>query len=226
MPEREAKELLRQAGVDVPEGRTVRDEQDVLAALDELGGTIALKVSARDLRHKSDRGALALGLDSAYSALAAYGRLASVAFEYGGTVLAEEMVPPGVELLISATTDAVVPAVVVGLGGIWTEVLSDVAVVPLPASAARIERALRALRGAPLLFGGRGQRPVEVGAASRLAQRVGELLLEASLKLVELNPVLVGEHGAVAVDTVVRRHGRPAPAGAVAGEPEAVRSTM
>ena len=225
IPDREAKELLRHAGVEVPEGRLVRDEQDVLAALEELGGRIALKVSAHDLRHKSDRGALALGLDSARSALAAYGRLSSLASEYGGTVFAEEMIQPGVELLIAATADAVVPAVVVGLGGIWTEVLSDAAVVPLPASAARIERALRSLRGAPLLFGGRGQRPVEVGAASRLAQRVGELLLEAPLELVELNPVLVGEHGAVAVDTIVRRRGRPALTGPVAGQTEAITST-
>ena len=64
------------------------------------------------------------------------------------------MAAPRVELIVAARTDAVVPALVIGLGGIWTEVLSDVAILPLPASAARIERALRSLRGAPLLTGG------------------------------------------------------------------------
>ena len=67
---------------------------------------------------------------------------------------AERMVAPGVELLVAATTDGVVPALVLGLGGIWTELLADVVVIPLPASPARIERAMSTLRGAPLLRGG------------------------------------------------------------------------
>jgi acetate---CoA ligase (ADP-forming) len=80
-----------------------------------------------------------------------------------------------------------------------------VAIVPLPARAARIERALRTLRGAPLLMGGRGTAPVDVAAVARLAERVGEVLVEESLELIELNPVVVRPDGAVAVDAVVRR---------------------
>jgi acyl-CoA synthetase (NDP forming) len=126
--------------------------------------------------------------------------------QFGGAVLAERMVVPGVELIVGARADAVVPAVLVGLGGVWTEVLDDVAIVPLPADAARIERALRALRGAPLLTGARGSAPVDLAAVARMAQRVGELLLEESLEVVELNPVLAGPAGAVAVDAAARRH--------------------
>jgi hypothetical protein len=225
MSELEAKQLLKGAGLDVAESRTVRDEPDLAAAFAQLGSRIALKVSAGHLRHKSELGALALGLDSVRSALAAFGRLSALASEYGGNVLAEEMIDPGVELLVAARADAVVPAVVIGMGGMWTEVLADVVVVPLPAPAASIERALRSLRGAPLLFGGRGQPPVDVGALSRLAQRTGEVLLEASLTLVELNPVVVGEERAVAVDAVVRRHGQPVTAATVIGAREAIRST-
>ncbi|MBV8941773.1 MAG: acetate--CoA ligase family protein [Solirubrobacterales bacterium] len=223
--ESESKELLRGAGIDVVAGRVVRDEQDVAAAVTELGGRIALKVSAVGLRHKSELAALALGLDSVDRAVVAHRRLSALAAECGGTVLAEEMIEPGVELLVAATVDAVVPAVVIGMGGMWTEVLTDVVVVPLPASAARIERALRSLRGAPLLFGERGQPPVDVEALSRLAERTGEALLEASLALVELNPVLVGERGAVAVDAVVRRRGPALSATTVPRGLEAVQST-
>ncbi len=205
LAENEAKELLRHAGIAVAEGRVVRGERDVVLALDELGGRIALKVSAPDLRHKSELGAVLLGIASADQAIGAYLRLAAIAAEYGGTVTAESMVPPGLELLIAAKSDAVVPAVVLAMGGLWTEVLSDVAIVPLPASAARIARALHGLRGAPALFGGRGQQPLDVDAVSLLAQRAGEVLVEASLELVELNPVVVAERGAVAVDAVVRR---------------------
>jgi succinyl-CoA synthetase beta subunit len=103
-------------------------------------------------------------------------------------------------------------------------VLADVVIVPLPASASHVERALRELRGARLLFGGRGQPPVDVGALSRLAQRMGEVLLEASLALVELNPVLVDERGAVAVDAVMRRRA-PSGARASAVDEEAVQYT-
>ncbi len=230
MPERESKELLEGAGIEVAESRVVSDEQDVAAALSELGGRIVLKVSASTLRHKSELGALALGLDSVQSALVAYERLSALAASCDGTVMAEQMVSQGTELLVTATADAVVPAVVIGMGGIWTETLADAAVVPLPASAARIEEALGTLRGAPLLFGGRRQPPSDVGAAARLAQRAGELLLESALEFVELNPVIVGERGAVAVDALVRRRGRPPAAAAVSdarGDEarEAVQST-
>jgi hypothetical protein len=129
-----------------------------------------------------------------------------LAAEHAGTIMVERMALPGVELIVAAHTDGVVPALVVGLGGIWTELYDDVAVLPLPAGAGRIERALAALRGAPLLFGGRGRPGADVSAAATLAARVGAVLLERSLATVECNPVLVagpGE-GAVAVDAAIR----------------------
>ena len=64
-------------------------------------------------------------------------------------VLVEQMAPPGAELLVAARADAVVPCLVVGAGGIWTEALDDAAVVPLPATPERVEAALRSLRAAP-----------------------------------------------------------------------------
>jgi acetate---CoA ligase (ADP-forming) len=97
-----------------------------------------------------------------------------------------------------------VPALVVGLGGMWTEIHDDAAIVPLPASPERVERALRSLRGAPLLTGGRDRAPLDLSAVAGLATTVGGLLLDRGLSLIELNPVLVYERGAVAVDAVVR----------------------
>lgn len=204
LPEHSAKQLLRDAGIVIPNGRVVSDEEDAAQALFELGGRIALKVSAPGLLHKSELGALALGIQSRTELIAAYGSLSAIARDCGGVVLAEQMVPPGAELFVAVTADAVVPALILGIGGIWTEILRDAAIVPLPASAARIEQALRSLRGAPLLFGGRGQGALDVGAASRLAQRAGELLCGGPLQALELNPVMVGEHSAVAVDAAVR----------------------
>ena len=222
LSEHDAKELLRGAGVEVVEGRLVGSEEDALLALSELGGHIALKLSAPGIQHKSDVGAIELGLRSEAEVRSAFARLAAVGGGTTASLLAERMASPGVELIVAARADAIVPALVVGLGGIWTEVLTDVAIVPLPASSARIEAALRSLRGAPLLTGGRGTVPLDLASVSRLAERVGEVLVEESLELIELNPVFVGPGGSVAVDaTASRRVPVAGPGGAAASDPAA-----
>jgi hypothetical protein len=92
---------------------------------------------------------------------------------------------------------------------VWTEVVRDAVVVPLPADAQRVERALRSLRAAPLLSGGRNGAALDVSGAAELAARVGALLLEQGLELIELNPVIVSSRGAVAVDALVRTGAGP-----------------
>jgi hypothetical protein len=115
------------------------------------------------------------------------------------------MARPGGELLVAARSDAIVPVLVVAVGGLWTELLDDVQIVPLPAEPERVEAAMRRLRAAPLLAGGRGRQPRDLPAAARLASAAGALLLESGLELLELNPVLVYERGALVVDAAARR---------------------
>jgi acetate---CoA ligase (ADP-forming) len=214
LPEHEAKELLRAAGVAVPDGFTVHGEDDAVAAWRELDGPVALKLSARvsgtAFLHKTELAGVALALDSEGDVRGAHRAMRALAAAHDGVLLIERMAAPGVELIVAAHTEGIVPALVVGLGGIWTELLRDVAVIPLPADASRIERAIATLRGAPLLLGGRGRPSLDVPAAARLAARVGALLLERGLATVECNPVLVGElaAGAVAVDAAIRTGGR------------------
>jgi len=216
LPEHEAKELLRAAGVAVPDGRVVSDEDDAVAAWRELDGPVALKLSAARVQHKTELGGVALGLGSEPDVRRAHRTICGLADAHDGVVLVERMAPPGVELIVAAHTEGIVPALIIGLGGIWTELLRDVAVIPLPADAPRIERAMATLRGAPLLLGGRGGAGgsvTDVPAAARLAAQVGELLLERGLAAVECNPVLVAETasthaaGAVAVDAAIRTGG-------------------
>jgi acetate---CoA ligase (ADP-forming) len=204
LAEHEAKDLLREAALPVVEGHLVAGEDDAVAALEELGGSLALKLSGAGLLHKSELGGLALDLRSEDDVRDAHRRLAALEVE-GTAVLAERMSPAGVELLVSARTDAVVPALVVGLGGIWTEAFDDVAIVPLPASPERVEAALRGLRGATLLTGGRGRPPVDLAAVAALAAAVGALVLESGLQLIELNPVMAHATGSLVVDAIARR---------------------
>ncbi|MEO8093101.1 MAG: acetate--CoA ligase family protein [bacterium] len=82
--------------------------------------------------------------------------------------------------------------------------------MPLPAGPERVEQALRSLRGAPVLTGGRGRAAVDLAAAARIASQAGELLIERDLALIELNPVTVHAAGAIALDATVRTAGSSA----------------
>jgi acetate---CoA ligase (ADP-forming) len=205
LDEIESKELLRAAGIAVPDGKVVTSEDECGAAVAELGGPVALKLASARLHHKSEVGALRLDLRTTDEARAAYRGLSALPGAAGGRILVERMAPPGVELLIAARADAVVPALAIGLGGIWTEALDDVAIVPLPADAERVQDAILSLRGAPALAGGRGRQAVDIPAAATLAAAIGSLLLESGLDLLELNPVVVHPKGCVAVDALGRR---------------------
>jgi succinyl-CoA synthetase beta subunit len=169
----------------------------------EPGTTVVAKLSHPDVQHKSDIGGLALGLGSPEDVRHQAERILSLMPD--AALLVEQMSSPGVELLVAARRDGVVPTLVVALGGIWTEVIKDAAVVPLPADPARVRDALRSLKGAALMTGGRGSTAVALDAAAELASRVGEILLAEDLSLVELNPVVVTSDTATALDAVIRR---------------------
>jgi hypothetical protein len=185
--------LLRAAGVAVVDGRVVAGEDDAAAALAELGGRVAVKLSSPELRHKTQAGALALDVAAEPDVRAAYRALAGR--NGSSAVLIERMAAPGVELIVAVRRDAVVPVLVVGLGGVYAEALDDVAVVPLPATPERVRAKLQQLRGAGLLAG------ADLSAAARLAAALTEI---PGLELIECNPVLVHEQGAVVVDALAK----------------------
>jgi succinyl-CoA synthetase beta subunit len=170
---------------------------------------LVVKVSAPGLLHKSEVGALALDLRTDDDVRAAVSRLLSspAAALPGAVLLVEEMAAPGVELVVAATRDGVVPALLIGFGGIWADVLDDVVVVPLPADPDRVITAIRSLRGATILTGGRGRPPLDLAAVGEIAHRIGELLLDGGFSLIEVNPLIVSADGsgAVAVDALARR---------------------
>ncbi|GES11005.1 hypothetical protein Amac_046020 [Acrocarpospora macrocephala] len=198
--EHEAKEMLVGRGLAVPRGRVVRDVDDAMRVAGELGGPVALKVSSPFIQHKSDISALVLGVEGD-AVREAYRRVEGL----GGVVLVEEMVSPGVEVLIAVRRDGVVPVLVVALGGVWVEIFDDVVLIPLPADADRVEQAVRRLRAAPLLVGGRGRPASDIRALAEVAATVGAMALEEGLDLVELNPVFVHPDGVTVIDAVIRR---------------------
>ena len=104
-----SKELLRASGIPVPPGRVVADADSAASAAEDLGWPVALKLSSPAIQHKSEAGAIALGLTDPAGVLAAAERLLALPAAAGAELLIESMAAPGVELLVAARADAVVP---------------------------------------------------------------------------------------------------------------------
>ncbi|MDQ2622540.1 MAG: acetate--CoA ligase family protein, partial [Actinomycetota bacterium] len=202
--EAETKSLLFERDIPVPHGGTATDFDSCLAIAERLEWPLALKLSGSGIQHKSDIGAIRLNLRNALDLEQACADLLDLPQASDAVLLVETMAGPGVELIVSARTGAVVPALVIGLGGVWAELLDDVAVVPLPATKLRIQEAIGGLRGAGLLTGARGEAPADLDALAGLAEGTARLLIEEDLTLVELNPVIATPGGVVAVDALAR----------------------
>lgn len=204
--EAEAKRLLREEGLAVPAGGEASDAEGAVALAREIGFPVALKLSSPALLHKSEAGALTLDLGDEEAVREAARALLTLPAAAEATLLIERMVEPGVELFLAARRDGVVPVLAAGLGGVWAELLDDVRLVPLPASPERVERALRGLRAAPLLTGARGREPLDLRPAARFGSRLGEILVEHRLDLLEVNPAaLIEGESCLALDAVARR---------------------
>jgi acetate---CoA ligase (ADP-forming) len=193
-----ARRLLAAAGIPLAPAREVGSAVEALAVARELEYPVALK--ATEPLHKSDAGGVALGIAGPDELAAAFERMAAIP----GRRSVERMVvlDGGVELLIGVRRDARFgPVLAVGLGGVWAEVLDDVAVGLAPIDERGTLALLRSLRGASLLDGGRGREPLDLAAAARAA--AGLSLLAAAhpeLAAIEVNPLLVGADGAVGLD--------------------------
>ncbi|WP_211318749.1 acetate--CoA ligase family protein [Nocardioides silvaticus] len=195
-----ARALFADAGIAFPAAVSVTDVAGLEAALDRLRFPLVLKATGR--LHKSEDGGVVLGLADRAAVRAAYDDL--VARLAPPTVTVEEMadVRDGVELIVGSVRDPKFgPVVMVGLGGVFAEVLADTACAIAPVSVAAARQLLLSLQGAPLLLGARGRTPVDLDALAEVVARVAGLAAaHPELVELELNPVLAGPSGALALD--------------------------
>ena len=202
----QARQLLAAAGVQFAPWEVADDRATALAAAQRIGATVALKSAAADVVHKSDLGCVALGLEGDAAVGAAYDRIVANAVGAGsatpGTVLVERMTAGITEVLIGVKQDAVFgPMLLVGLGGIWVEVLGDVAMRLCPVSESEAHAMFGELRGAALLTGGRGRPAADVAALAAMASCVSHFAARTpGLLELDLNPVMAMGAGALAVD--------------------------
>ena len=205
----EVERLLRCWGIPVVESRLVTSARAAGRAAAELGGQVALKGVVPGLVHKSDVGAVRLGLTGPTAVSRAARELARRLAEAGTPVAGfhvQRMAPAGTELIVGAVGDpAFGPLVSCGAGGMPAELLGDVQVRLAPLGVREADAMLRALRTFPLLDGYRGRPPADLGSLRDLVLRVAALAAtHPAVAELDLDPVIATPGGALVVDARVR----------------------
>jgi acetate---CoA ligase (ADP-forming) len=194
--------LLRDYGIPVAQARAADSADAALAAAAAIGYPVVLKTAEPGVAHKSDAGGVLLGIRDPAALAAGYADLAA---RLGPRVLVCRAVAPGTELSAGIVTDGDLgPLVVVGAGGVLVEHLADRAVALPPVDAAQARRMLSRLRVSRLLAGFRGRPPADLDAVAAAITGVSAIASElgAGLAALDINPVICGPAGAVAVDVL------------------------
>jgi acyl-CoA synthetase (NDP forming) len=215
LSEFDSKALLREAGMALPDEVLVTKRDELDAAIARVGFPLVMKIQSRDIPHKSEVGGVRINIATKGEAFSSYQILLDSARKHRPDaaiqgVLVGPMAKKGVEIIVGTMTDATFgPMIMVGLGGITTELFRDVIYRPAPVSAAEAAAMLAELKAAPLLNGFRGAAKADSAALSQLISQVSVLAagLREQVSEIEINPVLVHPvgQGVTVVDALVAR---------------------
>jgi acetyltransferase len=203
LSEADSKALLRDAGIALPEEVLVSERDALDAAIARVGLPLVMKIQSPDIPHKSEVGGVRVNIATKGEAFIAYQALLDDARKQrpGAAiqgVLVCPMAKKGVEIIIGTLCDATFgPMVMVGLGGITTELFKDVIYRPAPVGAAEAAGMLAELKAAPLLSGFRGAARADIPALSQLISQISTLAAASrdQISEIEINPVLVHPEG-------------------------------
>ena len=215
LSEYDSKRLLSLYGVPTAREGLARSEGEAVEAARSIGYPVAAKICSSDITHKTEAGGVKLGIRDDDSLIAAYREILENARSHNPAavvdgVLIQEMIPAGVETIVGVTRDPQFgPAVLFGLGGIFTEVLRDTSLRLAPLSRTDAEEMVREIKGLPLLEGSRGRPKADVGALVEVLLSVSRLIvdLEDSVQALDINPLIVLPQGmgARAADALIVR---------------------
>ncbi len=214
LSEHASKQILAMYGVRSSRDALCASAAQAVAAAKRVGFPVVMKVSSPALTHKSDLGLVRVGVGTARDVRSVYDELMAKARRAAGKrgavdgVLVCETVTGGVETVVGVSQDPLFgPVVMVGLGGVFVEVLRDVTFRVPPFGRDEAERMVRELQGYPLLEGARGAKPADVGALVEVIMQVQRLAMDLAgdVREVDINPLIVRPRGAVALDALVVR---------------------
>ncbi len=210
LTEVEAKQVLKEAGVNVVDSLLAKSKDDAQRIADELGYPVVLKIVSPDIVHKSDIGGVKLGLADRDAVAAAYEEVISAAKKaspganvHGVSV--QPMAKEGLEIIVGMTKDPQFgPVLMFGLGGVLVEVLKDVAFRIVPLTRRDATQMIHEIKGYPLLEGYRGQEPANVPMIEDTILKVsGFVEQHPEIKELDLNPIFAYKDGLAAVDARV-----------------------
>jgi acyl-CoA synthetase (NDP forming)/GNAT superfamily N-acetyltransferase len=206
LPAADTGELLRCYGVPVVDGRFATGAETAAEAAAALGGHVALKAEVPGLVHKSDAGAVELGLHGPAEVRRALRRLEGRFGDRMSGVLVQPMISGGTEVIVGVVQEPVFgPLVVFGLGGLTTDVHGDHAARLAPLTDADADDLIQAVRAAPVLLGHRDRPAADIGALRDTLLRVSRLATDLpQVAELDLNPVIARPDGVFAVDARVR----------------------
>ena len=212
LSEYESKQLIAAWGVEVTREVRASSAEDAVKAAERLGYPVALKVDSPDILHKTEAGAVRLGVQSAEEVRRAYAEIMARAAAHSPNatvsgLLVQEMVAEGVEVIVGVSYDAQLgPMLLFGTGGVMVEVYEDVAVRRCPLTLSESLAMLSEVKGARLLRGFRGRPPADVAALADTLVRVSWLAvhLDGHLTELDINPLMVlpAGRGVKAVDAL------------------------
>lgn len=217
--EREALDFLARLGVPVVPATLAASATQAVDAARTLGGPVVLKIASADIAHKSDIGGVMLNVRGDAAVCAAYDQVTAAARAHfpkaaiEGVIVAP-MRERGIELFVGFTRDPQWgPVLAVGFGGVWVEIMQDVALRLLPVDASEVKRMLAGLRGAKLLGGQRGIPAANLDAVAAAIVRVGEAIacLGPDLQELDVNPLWVRGDAVEALDALFVWHAKEKP---------------
>jgi acyl-CoA synthetase (NDP forming) len=205
----EVQALLACYGLPVVEQRVVPTIAEAAAAADQMGGRVVLKAIAAGLLHRSEAGAVQLGLAGAEQVRDAAAAMTERVERTGARItgyMVQRMAPRGVEMIAGVVHDKQFgPVVACGAGGVLVELLGDVNVRLTPLAREEAGDMIRGLKTYPLLSGFRGQPPADVAALEDALVRLSALAEDLpEIAELDCNPIIVHEHGATIVDARIR----------------------
>ncbi len=200
--ESEGREIMDAAGVSMAKGRVVNSLEECVAAAEEIGYPVVLKVVSEDIIHKTDAGGLALDLENEKEVVDAYQAIySSCKSKYPNArirgISVAEMLEGGEETIVGGTTDpSFGPVVMFGLGGVYVEILKDVQFRVAPISKREASRMMGKINSFPVLVGARGQKRKDLNALADVIYRVSFLMDKIEdISEIDLNPIKAFDQG-------------------------------
>mgnify|MGYP006279067829 CR=1 FL=1 len=203
LTEFESKQLLQEIGIPIPAQELTKTKEETVQVVEEIGYPVVLKLMAEDIVHKSDSGAVKLGLQNKEEVEKAYDELMKIPAESEKKISVQQMAKePITELIIGMTTDPQFgPSLMFGIGGILVELLEDVSFRIAPITEYDAKEMIHEIKGFPLLDGYRGKPKADIDAIVDVLLKISDFVMEhQEIYEMDLNPVFIYEDGISCVD--------------------------